>query len=71
MCRTQSEERYHDYPITTSVPHREYLYTTEYHPTSPKVPVVLEPEGNVSTQPTLESHCDVSGDQFGMLLALE
>ena len=69
MCRTQSEERYYDYPITTSATHHEYLYTTEYHPTSPEVPVVLEPEGNLSTQPTLQSHCGVSGDQLGMLLS--
>ncbi len=58
MCRTQSVEHYHDYPTTASVTHREYLDTTEYHSTSPRIP-----------EPTLECHCDVSGDQLGMLFS--
>ena len=67
MCRTQSVERYYNYPITTPVSHSDYLYTTEVHPTgSPKIPVVFEPEDKPSTQATLERHYDVSTDQLGM-----
>jgi hypothetical protein len=66
MCPTHSVERHHDYPIAATMPHSEYLLTTEYNPTGPMIPVGLEPEGQVSTQPTLEPHYDMSSHQFGM-----
>ena len=70
MCRTHNVERYHDYPIATPVSHSEYLYTTEDHSTSsPNIPVVFEPEDEVSAQPTLERHYDVSTVQLGMSLS--
>lgn len=70
MCPTQSVERYHDYLIATTTTHSEYLYPTEYNPTSPKILVGFGPEGQVSTQPTLEPQYDASSNQLGMLFTI-
>lgn len=65
MCRTQHGEPRYD-SLTTTI-QSEYLYTTGYNPTSPKIVVGTEPETQASTQPTPERSYDES-NTLGTLL---
>ena len=66
MYRTQHREPHYD-SVTTTL-QTDFVYTTGYNPTSPRIVVGFENDTQSSTQPTPERGYDQSNTQLGMLL---